>query len=525
MKYNGVYEVDPSFVVEGSIKWEKTGNGEFILATKGGKKYFLKRTIHVCQPQRDLPKDVYEKYKADADAVQKNQERLKTCMKGLSSMKDHIVVENLHCWDCDRRFTTETDFIPNGLPEEYDYTVLPLEVFLNLVLQTAEALDKLHAHGVIHGDIKTKNIHVTKKDGVYTPYLIDFDSSYPADDVPDRDPEGEEFGGSPGYQSPELLAYGMGLVNKDAMTTATDIFSLGVVMHKWWAGSFPGFDLEKGSVGAAVYYDKDIMINKKFNVRIGEKCGATIASLINWMLAKNHKDRPTARQVADVLLDKLEVPEAYHKGDDVKPFDKELWDAHKLVAELLSVSKLKDLGVKSFKRINEGSGSVGLKYRVVTSDGGEKTLTISEICDEGYAKVKGAEIDEPWKDHRIEFESAEVIAKKEYAKIKKVWLVFRKRYLITTVSGREIDKGYEWLLSEGLAHPKFVEVDADTPWPEHGKVYDKEAMACMGVKSISRMEVGGEHRYKIVYNEMIDGKNKTNEKVPANNLKLMGYIK
>ncbi len=525
MKYNGVYEVDPAFVDGGSIKWVDTGNGEFILATKGGKKYFVKRNMHIRQPKSDLPKAVYEKYKTSADALQKKQERLRTHMKGLTPSVDHIVVENLNFWDGERMFVTETDFIPDGLSDKFDYTVLPLEIFLKLSMQAAEALDRLHAHGVIHGDLKTKNIHVTEKGGVYTPYLIDFDSSYPVDAIPDRDPESEEFGGSPGYQSPELLAYGKGLVTKDTITVATDIFSFGVVMHKWWTGSFPGVDLERGSVGDAVYLDKAVTINKKFNVRIGDNCGATLMSLINWMFAKDPVDRPTAEQVINVLADKLEVPEIYHKGNDEKPFDTELWDAHKLVAELLPITDLKKLGVKSLKRINEGGGSMTLKYRVVTNDGTEKTLTVSEICDAGYAKAKGAEIEEPWDEHMIAFESADVIAKKGYAKIKRAQLAFRKCYLITTVSGREIDKGYEWLILEGLAHPKLAEVDADTPWPEHGSQYDAKAMALMDVKSISRMEVSGKHRYKIVYNEIVDGKNITNENVSVNNIKLMGYIK
>lgn len=523
MKYNGIYEVALGFIEGGTIKWVGTGNGEFIIATKGGKDYFLKRNMHIRQPKRDLPKAVYNKYKADADAIQKKQESLRTHMKGLTPVDDHIVVENLNFWDSEKMFVTETDFIPQGLSERYDYTVLSLDAFLQLAIQTAEALGKLHRCGVIHGDLKPKNIHVTEEDGVYTPYLIDFDSSYTTDEIPER----ESIGGSEGYQSPEVLNYGFGegVPDKNTITAATDIFSLGVVFHKWWAGSFPGVDLEHGSVGEAVYCDKAVTIDKKFNIRIGDNCCATLVSLINWMFEKDYSKRPTAEQVAEVLADKLEVPEEYHKGNDKKPFDKELWDAHKLVAELLPITELKKLGVKSLKRINEGSGSMSLKYRVVAKGGEEKILTISEICDAGYAKVKGADIEEPWGDHMIEFEPAEVIAGKGYAKIKRAQLAFRKRYLITTASGREIDKGYEWLIAEGLAHPKLAEVDADTPWSEHGSSYNVAAMAHMGVKSISRMEIGGEHRYKIVYNEIVDGKNKTNERVHANNLKLMGFIK
>ena len=287
---------------------------------------------------------------------------------------------------------------------------------------------------------------------------------------------------------------------------------------------FPGIDLERGSVGAAVYLDKTVTIDKKFNVQIGKNCGATLQSLINWTLAKDPAARPTAKQLVEVLSDRLEVPEEFHKGSDAKPFDTQLWDAHKLVAELLPASELKK-SLKSLKRINESTGSAGLKYRVVTTAGKEKILTISELCEAGYANAKGAMVEDPWPEHGIEFVSPEEITKKGYAKIRRVTLAFRKRYIITMASGREIDKGYEWLISEGLARPKLAEVEADTPWPEHGKAYSVENMARMGVKSISRVEVAGEHRYRVVYNQIIDGKNKTNENVPANNLKLMGFIK
>lgn len=524
MKYNGIYEVDPAFIEDGSIKWRNTGNGEYILATKGGKKYFVKRNMHVRYPARDLPKAVYDKFKEEADALQNKQARLRQLMKGLTVSGDHIVGEEENFWDSEFMFTTVTQCIADALDDKFDYTKLNLDEFIKLATQSAEAVGKLHAHGVIHGDLKGKNILVTYKSGVYTPYLIDFDSSYPADDIP----EWEGIGGSEGYQSPEVWIYGVEDApdpkDKTTITTATDVFSLGIVFHKWWTGAFPDIDMERGSVGAALYFDRDVTIDKKFNVRIGDKCGATLQSLINWMIAKDPAARPTAKQVVQVLSDKLEVPEEFHQGSDAKPFDKELWDAHKLVAELLPVEELKK-ELKSLKRINEGSGSAGLKYRVVTHKGAEKVMTIGELCDAGYAKAKGAETDEPWEEHSIEFVDSVEIVKKGYAKIRKVQLAYKKRYLITTVSGREIDKGCDWLIAEGLARPKTVEVEADTPWPEHGKEYSFENMARLGVKSISRMEVGGEHRYRIVYNEIVDGANKTNERVPVNNLKLMGFIK
>lgn len=523
MKYHGEYDVDPSFIEGGSIKWKLTGNGENIIGTKGGRKYFIKRNMHVRYPSRGEPKAVYDKYKTEADAIYNKQKQLAKNMSGLTSDGDHIVVEEANFWDDEKMFTTVTAYIDGVLSADYDYTKLTLSEFISLVKDAAILLQKLHTRSVIHGDLKEKNFVIVKDGGKYVPYLIDFDSSYITSAIPVWD----GIGGSEGYQSPEVLLYGSdeGAAESDTITTATDIFTLAVVMHRWWSSAFPSFDLDGGSVGAAVYLDKAVTIAKKFDVVIGDNCGATLMSLMNWMFAKRPSERPTAEQVIAVLSDNLEVPEEFHKGSDVKPFDTELWAAHKLVAELYTVATLKKKGVKSFKRVNTGCGSKGLKYQVALSDGSNKTLSIEEVIESKFAKAITASVEEPWDEHSIEFVSPEEISANGYAKITKIQLAFRKRYMVTTNSGLEFDKGYDWLISEGLARPKVGEIDADTPWPEHGSSYVPETMTRMGVKSISRVEISGEHRYKVVYNELVGGKNKVNDKVSGNNLKIMGFIK
>ncbi len=523
MKYHGEYEVDSAFIEGGAIKWRLTGNGEFIIGMRNGNKYFIKRNIHVRYPSKGEPKAVYDKYKAEADAIHNKQNEIRKSMSGLSWKTDHIVVEEANFWDDEKMFVTVTACVPDALSDTFDYSKLSFTEFLELSKEFAVLLKKLHACNVIHGDLKEKNILVVNKGGKYVPYLIDFDSSYITSQIPVWD----GIGGTEGYQSPEILLYGSDedAAESSTITTVTDIFTMAIVMHRWWTGAFPSVDLDKGSVGAAVYLDKTVTIAKKFDVKIGDNCGATLMSLMNWMLAKEPKDRPSAEQVLAVLSDEIEVPEEYHKGSDEKPFDKELWTAHTLVAELYTVATLKKKGVKSFKRVNTGCGSKGLQYQVITSDGTSTTLSIDDLIKSGYAKAVAASVDTPWDGHDMEFISPDKISAKGYCKIARVQIAYRKRYMITTNTGMEFDKGFDWLISEGLAKLKVGEVDADTPWPEHGTAYVPENMTRLGVKSISRVEVAGEHRYKIVYNEIVDGKNKVNEKVSGNNLKIMGFIK
>ncbi len=448
--YNG-YEVDPKFVEGGNIIWMSTSNGEFIIGTKLGRKYFIKRDMHIRYPSSELPDAVNKIYKATSDAIMKKQKSLRGSMAGLDWEKDHIVVEEDNFKDDENRFVTVSAYISDTLPQTYDYSSLSREEFLQLATDATKILCNLHAHNVIHGDLKEKNIVVVRKGGKFIPYLIDFDTSYLSSAIPD----GENIGGSDGYQSPEVMIYGEedNYDNKNRIKTATDIFSLGVVFHRWWTGAFPQVDPECGSAGAAVYLDKFVAVDSKFNVAIGSR-GQTLQSLLYWMFAKDPNDRPTAQQVLDVLTDSAEV-----------------------------------------------------------------------AVDKVYSIHAAIQIDEPWEEDNIEFDEARIIDEDAVKSIKRIADSRGHKYHITLKDGTEYNKGYEFLIAIGYAHKRSVEVDFDTPWPEHGTTYDGEKMALLGMCGVERLDKKGQHGYKVTYlAKGADGKNIVRE-VAANNLRIMGVVK
>jgi serine/threonine protein kinase len=514
--YNWIFQVDPKYVKDGKYQFDPTGNGEMILAAYNGKMYFVKRDMHLRYPAPDDSDAVKEKKQKEVKEREYKQEKLRELMRGLNAFTDHIVVEDMNFGDEDLQFVTVTAYIPDAFPKKHNYSSMSEDMFKNLALKTAKCLVVLHGRGVIHGDLKEDNILVKKE--AYAPYLIDFDTSYPASEIPRYD----GIGGTDGYHSPEVLLYGS---DEDAapsstITPAVDIFSLGVVLHRWWTNSFPAVDHGKCWIGEAVFLDKKVFIDKKFNIPIGPKYETTYSSLLNWMFAKDYTKRPTAKEVVAVLSDAQEVPDEFLAGSDKDKFDTELWPAHIFIASLYSVDKLKEKNIKSFRRINDGSGSDGLKYYVKCKTGEESALSIDEVIRLGFCERKDAVVGAPWEEHFIEFESPATISEKGYAKIERVEQSYRKRYVATTLGGRTIDKNVELLISEGLAHPKKEEVESDTPWPEDGAAYNEENMAKAGVKKISRMEVGGKHAYQIVYK---DGH--TSPPARAKNLLLMGFFK
>ena len=106
--------------------------------------------------------------------------------------------------------------------------LLPLDQLVRAVFKCAKALDYAHRKGVIHRDIKPKNILLTEEGEVK---VSDFSIALRTGlDVTDTQVDG--YLGSPLYMSPEQ-------VRGDPVSPRSDIFSLGVLMYGLLTGKAP----------------------------------------------------------------------------------------------------------------------------------------------------------------------------------------------------------------------------------------------------------------------------------------------
>jgi len=113
---------------------------------------------------------------------------------------------------------------------------LPLPDAMDIFLAVCEALEHAHEHGVLHRDLKSSNIMLSKKEGGYNVHLLDFGIAKIIDTesggIAQQLTQTGELIGSPLYMSPEQC---MG----KKVDNRTDIYSLGCILYEAVTGNPP----------------------------------------------------------------------------------------------------------------------------------------------------------------------------------------------------------------------------------------------------------------------------------------------
>ena len=174
-----------------------------------------------------------------------------------------------------------------------------------------DSLALLHRLGIVHGDLKPQNILTHRPPGsdLCTAKLIDFDDAY----VSGRPPGPDEVGGDPLYAAPEWVRYAAGDDATDAgrLTTAADLFALGLVIHVFLTGALPGYGSTHASPAEAVNAGVAPVPDPRLH--------RVITELLRRSLSREPTDRPTVAELRPTfdkerLLEFVEPPPAGRTG-------------------------------------------------------------------------------------------------------------------------------------------------------------------------------------------------------------------
>ncbi|GII95470.1 protein kinase domain-containing protein [Sinosporangium siamense] len=261
-------------------------------AEKDGKTYFLKQFLEPKRPRAGSTASEISR-KLRLEECREFEERHRTVMSRLRhnmSGGGNLVLaldffhEGTTYYKVTERIDTSSLENPESLP--------PLNK--RVILRTLGlSLGLLHGIGVVHGDLKPSNVLVQKRDAqaFHAAKLIDLDDSYFSSRPPDR----ESAPGDSLFGAPEWMRYVRGDESTLAehLTTAVDMFALGLMTHYYLTGEIPRFDEKYGSPADAV--------NAGAELRLNPRLSPAMAVLIHNLTARS----PTARPAVDRFLARL----------------------------------------------------------------------------------------------------------------------------------------------------------------------------------------------------------------------------
>jgi len=268
------------------------GLSEWTFAERDGRAYFIKRFLSPTYPDDAAPGSAKTKARkrARCAAFEAHHRGIQAAMAPLTSYGGNLIA-TLDFFRYGAKYYKVTEKVDLAGLEASDVARLGFPAQLVLLKTVAHSLKILHDLEIVHSDLKPSNVLIKRTELGYTTKLIDFDSSY----VVGKPPPPEEIVGTMNYYSPELVNYIQGAGTAADLTTASDIFALGLIYSEYLTGALPAFDPAYHEAATAV------LNGAQLRLRPG-RAPAPVVELIERMLLADHRARPTVAEVHATLM-------------------------------------------------------------------------------------------------------------------------------------------------------------------------------------------------------------------------------
>ena len=308
------------YTQETPFSTENAGTSEWCIARRNNRQYFVKKFHSPVYPSKSigLPEKMYNAGVAEFKVALASRRYLyqqlrETCQSGICVVPIEVINYQFH-------ICTIADYVVGNISPEQ---ICKLSEWQRLILMRTLtlALMEVHNAGVVHSDMKPENVLISQDEkGNCRLRLIDFDGGF-FESNPPADPE--EVVGDPAFFAPE--AYMLSIDEDIRLDHRIDIFSLGIILHYFWSGSFPA--ISSGQTIAECLLSDG-------RVTFDEAIPPAIQQLIRKMISVKPEDRPALKSVYDLLgiqaglyspgiikLQSDQKPEAHEAGERIREAD------------------------------------------------------------------------------------------------------------------------------------------------------------------------------------------------------------
>jgi len=260
------------------------GRCVWAFAEKGGRDWFLKRFLEPKMPRSGSAMSVWRRLE-ECTAFEERHRTIMALLRPDMPGAGNLVLATDFFREGSTFYKVTERVDASNLQNDGDrpYLLPPVEraVLLRTLVLSVRCL---HRIGVVHGDLKPANVLVRKRPGkaFHTAKVIDFDDSY----LSGRPPEPSAITGDSLYGAPEWRRYlrDDGGVPARSLTTAVDVFALGLMAHAYLTGALPEYDAAHGAPADAV--------NAGGRLALSDRLHPAMRTLLRSMLAADPRDRP-----------------------------------------------------------------------------------------------------------------------------------------------------------------------------------------------------------------------------------------
>lgn len=275
------------------------GTATWCIASKDGKKYFIKSFLEVTlvdeETAKNLPAPMVEAKRKNCIQFRVRKERLynklNEIQNGIFVTPKELLIHNGH-------FCAVTDYMESFDKSAKVHKFSPRRKTILMRTMMLAMRDLANNH-IVHSDIKPDNIVITyNQKGNPQLKIIDFDSGF-FEDAPPHNVN--EYHGDMVYFAPESMVFLQTEGESDIrLTCAVDKFAIGLMLHQMWCGMLPTYDTaECANAAEALLLEKPITLHGS----IPEK----LQTIINGFLQENPDNRMGYDQAYALLGEMLDA--------------------------------------------------------------------------------------------------------------------------------------------------------------------------------------------------------------------------